>query len=90
MEEPFTAGQSSDVISKLNELAGEETPASVEYEGHRYVRVNRVWYKCADGVSLYTDGVKLPHDQITGKTMDVYTWKLEEGKKVNKSGVLFQ
>ena len=90
VEEPFTAGQSSDVISKLNELAGEETPASVEYEGHRYVRVNRVWYKCADGVSLYTDGVKLSHDQITGKTMDVYTWKLEEGKKVNKSGVLFQ
>ena len=90
VEEPFTAGQSSDVISKLNELAGEETPASVEYEGHRYVRVNRVWYKCADGVSLYTDGVKLPHEQTTGKTMDVYTWKLEEGKKVNKSGVLFQ
>lgn len=90
VEEPFTAGQKSDVISKLNELAGEETPASVEYEGHRYVRVNRVWYKCADGVSLYTDGVKLPHEQTTGKTMDVYTWKLEEGKKVNKSGVLFQ
>ena len=90
-EEPFTAGLDTNLISKLNDLAGEETPASVEYEGSRYVRVNRVWYKCADGVKLYEGNVELPHDQLTGEDgMTLYAWKLEEGKKVSKNAASFK
>ena len=87
--EPFIAGQSSGMIAKLNSLAGEKTPASVEYEGKRYVRVNKVWYQCNDAVKLYEDGIEISHDKLikTGET--VYAWKLEEGKIVNKDAVSF-
>lgn len=87
--EPFVAGQKSDTITKLNSLAGDKTPVSVEYEGKRYVRVNKVWYQCNDAVKLYEDGIEIFHDTLIETGVTVYAWKLEEGKIVNKAAVSF-
>lgn len=83
VEKPFTADVSSATVTELNKLAGGKNLVSVEYEGKRYVHLNRVWYRCEDSVELYENGVQVNHQELLSNGVTVYAWKLEDGKIVD-------
>ncbi len=89
-EPTFTGNQDAKLITELNQAApGKDAVSLVHTDGKRYVRVNRIWYLCSDGVELYQDGISLAHSKITGSTVNIKAKALADGKVVTDAANSF-
>lgn len=77
----FTGRQNAKLVAELNQAApGKNAVSLVHTDGKRYVRVNRIWYLCSDGVELYQNGISLKHEDLIGKTITINAKALADGK----------
>ena len=51
----------------------------MSYDGKSYVKVNDLWYRCSDGVQLYTGPWKLDNSIRQNRQMVIKTMSLEDG-----------
>lgn len=84
--EPFGKVNDADLRAQLDSRTNGTAAVSIVYLDETYVRVNNLWYRCADGVEYYESPIEVSRAEYEGG-VSFYTWVLADGKTVDAGNV---